>query len=384
MDAPQNTSDGLKIAMAGLRGIPASYGGIEQAVEALSSELVARGNQVTVYSRSAYVDRGRTEHRGAQLRVLPQVNTKHLEAVSHTFLAVTDAVRRREVDVLHLHASGPALFSVLPRLRGLPVVATIHGLDFRRDKWGRFASLALRGALRVAATVPDRTIVVSQELREHLAREYDSEPVHIPNGVDLDALQNPEPVEGLEPGRYFAFLGRLVPEKGVHTLVEAFRRTDLDHKLALIGPPSHSADYVRRLEELAAGDPRVLFLGPRYGGEKAWLLQNAGTIVQPSTLEGMPLVLLEAGAAGTPCLISDIPEHLEVVRNGSGVNAATFRADDVDDLTRALREMVDDPARDQRAAALRDHVIARYRWSVIAADTEAVYRQAIERSGRRR
>ena len=136
----------LSIGMIGLRGIPATHGGVEAAVEGLSTELVRRGHSVTVYGRSAYCEAEVDEYRGVHLRRLPQINTKHLEAVSHTLVASAVALARGEHDVLHLHATGPALFSVLPRLARTACVATVQGLDWRREKWGPVASRVLRMA----------------------------------------------------------------------------------------------------------------------------------------------------------------------------------------------------------------------------------------------
>jgi len=366
----------LRVAMVGLRGIPASYGGIEKAVEALSVELVHRGVEVTVYTRTAYTPSRAAEYEGVRLRHLPQIDTKHLEAASHTALALLDAVRTRRFDVVHIHATGPALFSFIPRLAGLPTVVTVHALDFRREKWGPVASFALRLGLRVAATVPDQVITVSQELREHLRRSFGTEATYIPNGVDAADFAETEPVDGLDAGGFALFLGRLVPEKGVHTLLRAFARTDLDHTLAIAGPASHTGEYVREIEELAAADPRVVMLGPRYGAEKAWLLRNASVLVNPSTLEGMPIVLLEAAACGRPCVVSDIPEHLEVVRDGNGLLARTFPTGDEAGLADALAGAVRDPDREATGRPLHDLVTSRFRWSKIAEDTDRVYRRA--------
>jgi glycosyltransferase involved in cell wall biosynthesis len=368
---------GLRIAMMGLRGIPATHGGIEYTAEALSLQLAGRGHDVTVYSRTAYAPSREPSYRGVRLRYLPQVDTKHLEAASHTLLSVLDALRARRFDVLHIHATGPALFSVLPRLAGTPTVVTVHALDWRREKWGAMARGALRAGLRVAATVPDRTIVVSQELERHLREEFGSDPVHIPNGIDPGLFEDTEPVEGLEPGGFLLFLGRLVPEKGIHTLLRAFAATDLRQRLVVAGPGTHTSDYVRELEALAARDPRVTLLGPVYGAQKAWLLRNAKLMVNPSTLEGMPIVVLEGGACARPLLLSDIPEHLEVVRENGSVHATTFPVGDEAALAHALERAVEDQDARARGEALRAHILARYRWAAIAESTERVYEEAL-------
>src|SRR4051794_2041369 len=173
----------LRVAMIGLRGIPASYGGVERAVEELSAHLADRGHEITVYARSAYSDPDVREHRGVKIVRLPQVNTKHAEAATHSVLSVAHALWTRRFDLIHLHATGPGALAPLVRLGGLPAVVTVQGLDWRREKWGRGARNVLRLAARLVARGPDKTIVVSQELARHFRDEHGVDPVYIPNGV---------------------------------------------------------------------------------------------------------------------------------------------------------------------------------------------------------
>jgi glycosyltransferase involved in cell wall biosynthesis len=377
-------SESLSIAMIGLRGIPTTFGGVERAVEELSARLVQRGHSVTVYGRTSYVDASLREHRGVELRNLPQIDTKHWEAASHTLLAALDAVRSRRFDVLHFHATGPAVFAAIPRALAVPCVATVQGLDWRREKWGRVASTALRFAARAAGTVPDETIVVSRELQRVFRESYGAETEYIPNGVEIGDLGAGTPVVGLEPGCFVLFLGRLVPEKGVHTLIEAFRDVDTDQRLAIAGPSSHSEEYVRELHALAAPDPRVLMLGPRYGPEKAWLLRNATLFVQPSTVEGLPITLLESVACERYPVVSDISENVEAVTSNGRTFGTTFRTGDAGSLTTALREALANPAREAEAREAAQAVLTGYDWDEIAASTERVYRKAVARRGDRR
>jgi glycosyltransferase involved in cell wall biosynthesis len=368
----------LRIAMVGLRGIPATHGGIEGAVDALAARLVARGNDVTVYARRGYCKERPESYRGVRLRYLPQIDTKHLEAASHTAIAMSHVVARERPDIVHVHAVGPALFSFMPRLARVPCVATVHALDARREKWGPLASAVLRFGERMAATVPDRSIAVSRLMRDYLARRYRHPITYIPNGVDIEAMEPPQPVEGLEAGGFVLFLGRIVPEKEIDTLVRAFRRVPGDLRLAVVGPGTHSDGYVQDVERLAAADARVVMLGPRYGGEKTWLLQNAAAFIQPSAVEGLPIALLEAMACGRTCVVSDIPEHLEVIHAGDEPLAAVFRVGDEADLAATLTAALDDRRREAVAEAGRRHVLATYGWDPVAEQTEREYAAALE------
>ena len=172
------------------------------------------------------------------------------------------------------------------------------------------------------------------------------------------------------------------PGKGAHLLVEAFRRLDTPLRLVVAGGSSHSDDYVRRLQGTAAGDTRILFAGPVAGAKWAELLSNARLFVLPSTLEGMPIVLLEAMGHARPCLASDLAESLEIVEPDPGGPrfARTFRAGDADDLARALGEALADPAgMAATGRAAREMVRARFGWDAIADRVEAVYRESLGR-----
>ncbi len=363
--------------MVGLRGIPATYGGVERAVEELSATLVLRGHKVTVFARRSYSDVAISSHRGVEVVQLGQIDTKHLEAISHTALAVAAALASRRFDVLHFHGTGPSLFSFLPRLARMPTVATVQGLDWRREKWGPLARTVLRAGARASAVFPSRTIVVSRELEQHFRERYHADPAYIPNGVRGQQTTPAIPIDGLEADRFVLFLGRLVPEKHVHTLIESYRHVDTDLPLVIAGPSAHSPDYVERLRMLAARDPRVRLVGPRYGGEKAWLMRTALAFVQPSSIEGLPIALLEALEAGRFPIVSEIPPNLEVVTIGDERVGAQVPVGDAEALGAAIQQAIERPDRAAVGRRISDHVRGRYDWNRIAEATERVYREAV-------
>jgi glycosyltransferase involved in cell wall biosynthesis len=370
----------LRIAMIGLRGVPATYGGVERAVEELAAHLAARGHEITVYARAAYSEPGRTTHRGVKIKRLPQINTKHLEAASHTVLALGHALGSRRFDVIHLHATGPGAMSGLPRLARVPVVVTIQGLDWRREKWGRGARSVLRLASRLAVVSPNRAIVVSRELERYYRDELDAATSYIPNGVDSQPPPDRDSMMELEADSYVLFLGRLVPEKHVHTLIRAYRQVPGSAPLVIAGPGSHSPEYVEELTRLAGQDDRVRMLGPRYGEEKAWLLHNAAAFVQPSSIEGLPIALLEALAAGCYPIVSSIPENLEPVTVEGEQLGASFPVGDEAALAQILSAVLERTDRRATGEQLSAHVRREYDWSMIAARTEEVYRGIVDRT----
>lgn len=373
----------LSVAMIGTRGMPANDGGVEMAVEALSRELTKRGHVVTVYGRRGYCDPTLRWYEGVHQIPLPHVNTKHLEAISHTVLATSHALARGGYDLVHFHATGPSLLSWLPQVRGIPTVATIQGMDWKREKWGPLAKNVLRLAARAAATLPDETIVVSRVLQGLLLENYGRESHYIPNGVDLSGMTDAKPVKGLEDRPFALFLGRIVPEKQVHVLIQAFSRLEGDYRLAIAGRSSHSDEYVETIARLAAADERVVLLGSRYAAEKAWLLTNATVFVQPSTIEGLPIALLEALALDQFTIVSDIPENVEAVtlRDGQPYGLV-FRTGDIDDLEEKLALVLSSSSLLSDTPRVGIVVRERYDWGRIADQTERVYRQALARRGR--
>lgn len=374
----------LRVAMIGLRGIPASYGGVERAVEELAATLATRGHDVTVYARAAYSPADLHEHRGVRIRRLPQINTKHLEAASHTTLALAHAIRAREFDVVHLHATGPGAMSPIVRAAGIPVVVTIQGLDWRREKWGPPARAVLRAASSLAVRGPHEAIVVSRELQRYYRDELSTETTYIPNGVKREPVtEADQPVESLTSDGFVLFLGRLVPEKHVHTLIAAYRAVPGDAPLVIAGPDSHSPEYVARLHEMARQDPRVRMIGPRYGAEKAWLLHNASAFVQPSSIEGLPIALLEALSASRFPIVSEIPENLEPVTVDGERLGLSFPVGDDAALAEAIGHALGREDRAQVGERLARHVDDTYDWTTIAERTEEVYARVMTRVGPR-
>jgi glycosyltransferase involved in cell wall biosynthesis len=223
---PRHAGRGLRIAMIGQKGLPATFGGIEHHVEELGSRMAASGHEVTVFCRTNYGDGQRRQHRGMRLVELPTVGTKHLDAIVHSALATVVAMRG-DFDIVHYHAIGPGALAVLPRLASrAKVVLTLHGLDDERAKWGRMAKAVLRTAGWISSRAPDAIIAVSRDLQRHYRDVRGRQTVYIPNGV---CIREPGPTDpvlnrfGLTAGDYVLFVGRLVPEKAPDLLVRAFR-----------------------------------------------------------------------------------------------------------------------------------------------------------------
>ena len=238
------------------------------------------------------------------------------------------------------------------------------------------ASWVLRQCEVPAARFPNRTIVVSKTLREYFSQHHKRVTRFIPNGTNLLPARPAKKILqlGLTPGKYVLFVGRLVPEKGVHFLCEAFSKIDTDMKLALVGGLSFSQDYVALLKRYESDRIRLLDYVFGEGLEELW--SNAYLVVQPSTMEGLSIALLEAMSYGRCVLLSDIPENLEVAEDC----AVAFRSKDVDDLRVKLEDLIRHPESVKAyEARARDHIVQHYSWDKVAENTETLYRELLER-----
>ena len=372
-----------RVAFIGQRGVPATIGGIEHHVEEIGSRLVARGHEVTVYTRGNYTTERVTTHRGMRVRYVPTAPTKHLEALVHSGLSTAAAMlpARNAAQILHYHAIGPSVFTPLPRLLSRRrVVLTVHGLDYDREKWGPGARTALRTAGWISSHVPHATITVSANLAEYYRARYGREAVHIRNGVTAPVVREPRLITerwGLRGRDYVLFVGRLVPEKAPDLLVRSFRDVPTDVRLVIAGGSSFTDEFVGVLERAAAADPRIILAGSVYGEPLQELYSNAAAFVLPSKLEGLPLTLLEAASYRVPLIASDIPPHREVI-GADGPGGRLFRSGDALALRDTLASVLGSLDTERVGArVVGDRVVREYDWDQATDATEEVYERLL-------
>ena len=276
---------------------------------------------------------------------------------------------------MHIHAEGPAFFSWLPKMFGKRVVVTIHGVDWQREKWqSGFGSKFIRQGEKNAVKYADEIIVLSKGVQDYFKETYGRETHFIPNGVNRPQIREANLITekfGLKKDSYILFLGRLVPEKGIRYLVEAFKNVKTDKKLVIAGGSSDTDPFMEELKGLAKDDERILFTGFVQGAMLDELYSNAYIYTLPSDLEGMPLSLLEAMSYGNCCLVSDIPECAEVVED----KALIFKKADVQDLQEKLQDACDHP---QKVEAYKkqaaDFICEKYNWDEVVKETMKLYR----------
>ena len=371
----------MKIAMIGQKGVPAVFGGIEKHVEELGAQL-AKKHEVLAYARNWYTPKNITKYKGMKIIHRGTLHTKHLDAIVHTFISTMDAVFFKKVDVIHYHGVGPSLLSFIPRILApkIKVISTFHCIDRYHQKWNWFARTMLAMGEKAACTFPHQTIAVSKTIQNYALNEYKCYTVYNPNGVmkvgenvGSDTLKE----FGLEKDKYLVMISRLVAHKGAHYLIKAFKNAKAknpqilkDYKLAIVGGSAFTDKYVNYLHRLADNDKDIVFTNNQSGKKLVELYANAKMLVHPSENEGLPITVLQAMSHGKPVLVSDIPEHQEVITD----NQFWFTNASILSLTNKIVGLLKNPTLLENAGKKNKQTAERnYAWEDIAKKTEMIY-----------
>ncbi len=360
-----------KMFITGTRGIPDILGGVETHCENLYPRIAREGASVTLARRSAYVAENNRiqEYKGVDLVDIYSPHTKSLEAIVHTFFSVLYAWRRK-FKFVHIHAIGPSLVIPFARLLGLKVVMTHHGPDYERQKWGRLATLSLRLGEWCAAKFSNEIIVISKTINTLLREKYHRNDAHlIANGVVFpDVADGDDYIRGLglEPCKYIIAVGRFVPEKGFHDLLDCASEIDSQYKVVLVGDADHRTEYSEQLKKNAQSKGIVL-TGFIKGRELNQIFTHAALFVMPSYHEGLPIALLEALSYNLRVVVSDIPANAEVGLEESNY----FAVGNGGQLSSRINEQLSNDS----VVDHHDWLAKKYNWDTIAEQTLSVYRR---------
>lgn len=374
-------SNRLRIAMLGHKRIPSREGGIEIVVEELSTRMVNLGYDVTCYNRSGHHISGKQfdtqslkEYKGIKLKNVLTINAKGLAAMTSSFFGAI-AIAFSKCDVVHFHAEGPCAMLWIPKLFGKRCIATIHGLDHQRTKWGKFASSYIMLGEKCAVKYADEIIVLSNGVQQYFKDTYSRNTIFIPNGVNKPQIRQADLIQnkyGLKKDSYILYLGRIVPEKGLKYLIQAFKQVETDKKLVIAGGSSDTDEFMLELKSIAQDDERIIFTGFVQGQTLEELYSNAYIYTLPSDLEGMPLSLLEAMSYGNCCVVSNISECTEVVQD----KAVVFEKSSVLDLKDKLQNLCNDVGlTNTYKKNASEYICNRYNWNDVVKRTLELYQQ---------
>ncbi len=326
----------MRIAILGTRGIPANYGGFETFAEHLSTRLVARGHDVTVYCRAHYISPRQLEYQGVRLKVLPTIRHKYFDTIVHGFLSGLHAAPNRYDAALICNAAN-ALLAPMLRLAGTPVALNVDGLEHKRKKWNWIGRRYYLLAERLATILPTETVTDAKVIQDYYQARYRAASTMIAYGAEVE--RRPDPMVRrwrVEPNRYVLYVSRLEPENNAHLVIEAFKRVRTAHKLLIVGDAPYAREYISDLKARARRDKRIVFTGFVFGRDYRALQQNAYCYIHATEVGGTHPALLEAMGFGNCVLTLAAPENIEAI--GDAGIPYTDENDLAEKLQRVLRD----------------------------------------------
>ncbi|WP_455542990.1 glycosyltransferase family 4 protein [Intestinibacter sp.] len=366
----------MKIAMIGHKKVPSREGGVEIVVEELSTRMEKKNHTVDVYNRAKFHELKNTKktYNGINLKNAWTMDIKGSDAIIYSITATLRAIFHN-YDIIHYHAEGPCAMIWLPHFLKKRTIATIHGLDWQRSKWGGLATKYIKFGEKMAAKYADEIIVLSKSVQQYFKDEYNRDAIYIPNAVNKPKVKEGNIIKksfALEKQNYILYLARIVPEKGLHYLIEAYKGLGTDKKLVIAGDISQNTDYIKEVRELAKGNDNILFTGFAQGEILEELFSNAYVYVLPSDLEGMPISMMEAMSYGTCCLSSDIEECTQIVDSKS----FSFKKGDIESLRQSLEYLLsNEDVVIKNGLECKKRLFEKYDWDVVIDQTLSLYKE---------
>lgn len=366
----------MRIAYIGQKGIPMTQGGVEAHVENLAVEMAKLGHEVFVYTRNYYTDKSLKEYKGVNLISIPSIRTKNLDAITHTFFCSIHALFQK-YDVIHYHSVGASLMSFIPKIfTRAKIVGTFHCLDRFHQKWGAFAKLMLRLGEWTICNFPHKTIAVSKYIQKYCLDNYGKNVDCIPNGFCIKKSKNIETLKQFEikPKKYFLCVTRLIRHKGVHYLIDAYKKlNNPKFKLVIVGDTFHNNEYKTELMELISSNKNIIFTGTQMNENLNELFTNAYAYILPSENEGLSISLLEAMAHGIPVIASDIEANQDFIDRNLVYG---FKNKDVEDLKTKMSWIIENyDSATEKSQKTAKYVKENFSWKKIANQIQEIYKQ---------
>jgi glycosyltransferase involved in cell wall biosynthesis len=361
----------LKIAIMGIRGIPANYGGFETFAENLATRLVKKGHNVTVYGRSNIIDYGEKYYKGVEIKVLPTISHKYLDTVIHTFICAVASFFTK-YDVVFICNSANAVFTFIPRLWGKPVVLNVDGLEWKRQKWNWLGKTFYKLGEQLAVVFPNVIVSDARDVQHYYMKKYGKSSVFIPYGAPEKREESAEILSeyNIEPNKYILYVSRMEPENNAHKVVKAFENVKTDKKLVMVGDAPYSNEYIQQLKSTT--DPRIVFTGYVFGKGYRELQSNAYLYIQATEVGGTHPALLESMGYGNCVLANDVPEHREVLAD-TGIY---FNGNGIESLVQNMQHLVDNPEKVEKVRKrIVDRVQKKYSWEAVTNDYEKLFRK---------
>ena len=359
---------GWRIAILGTRGIPANYGGFETFAEELATRLAARGHHVSVYCRERPAE---STYRGVHLRYLPTLRHKYFDTIAHTFASTLHLLGHRSDVALYCNGAN-AVFTVLPRVFGMPVALNVDGLERKRQKWNHAAKAWYLVSEWLATFLPSEVVTDARAIQDYYRQRYGKRTTFIPYGAETGKVESTAALAelGLESGRYFLYVSRMEPENRALEVRQAYEQVRTDMKLALIGDAPYAHDYIRRVRDTR--DRRIVIPGAIYGLGYHELDSHCFAYIHATEVGGTHPALIEAMGRGALVLYRDNPENREV----AGDAGIPFEDDLAEKIQQALA--MSDAERETLRQRARERVARDYCWDAVATAYENLFQSIMK------
>ena len=378
MTSQQTTISPMRIALMGTRGIPARYGGFETFAEQLSTRLVARGHDVTVYSRCGFFDRwgALEDYQGVKRRQVPTIFHKYLETPLSGLTTFVDALFQKYDGVLLCNAANSPFAPIL-KLKDVPLLINVDGIERDRAKWNKLGKAWYLLGERASVLLATRLVSDADVIADYYRTAYGCESEVIPYGVHPVVQPAGEALKkfGLKSKGYILYVSRLEPENNALGVIEAYNKLSTEMPLVIVGDAPYAKEYKERLKATASKD--VIFTGFQFGEAYQEFQSNCYCYVQATEVGGTHPALVESMSYGNCVIANGTPENLEVI----GDAALAYPKNDFMELSRILASVLVDPGLVHRfGLKARERALANYSWDAVVARYETLLASLIDRS----
>ena len=302
------------VAIIGSRGYPSFYGGSETLVRKLAPYLAERGWRVTVYARNR--NRKLLLDPGVRTVTTLGIDSRNLSTVTHGATAALHATWARPDVALVLNVANGFFLPAL-KLRNIPTVVNVDGIEWERAKWGRLAQTVFHQGAAASARYADTLVADSREIGLRWKREFGRETRYIPYGGVVEPLL-PVP-DGLEHRKYILYVARFVPENSVEEFFAAVPELATKMNVVIVGSSGYGGRFDEAAKILARTYSTVSWTGQISNDERLHgLWQHAGVYFHGHSVGGTNPALVQAMACGAPIVARDSAYNREVLTESCG------------------------------------------------------------------
>jgi len=365
----------MKIAIMGIRGIPANYGGFETFAEELAPRLIERGCRVTVYGRSNIVSYKRKYYKGVKLVILPTISHKYLDTVVHTFLCIIHSLFCR-YDIILLCNAANAIFSFIPRLTGQKVVINVDGIERKRKKWIWLGRLWYLFGEFFSILFSNEIVSDARVIQNYYWNNYHKKSIFIPYGANIEKVNTTKVLDkfSIRSNEYILYVSRLEPENNAHIVINAFKQIDTEKKMVIVGDAPYAMKYKAYLKDLAKDDSRIIFTGFIFGENYKEFQSNAYCYIHATEVGGTHPALIEAMGFGNCVIVNGTPENIEVVRNAGII----YKKNDIEDLRERIEYVIRNPEIVRMyGEKAKERIKANYSWKAVTNKYESLFLKLI-------